>query len=433
VTKSAARCALGTGAPPLDLAAHAVREVVAGAETAVRDAVLTIDTARLQASVAGEPGLLGLRVAFARPGDPTRIVNVLDAVEPQVKAAPETTFPGALGDLALAGTGCTHRLEGVAVLPVTDFGAPYDLTTLDVYPDGDSFVDMAGPGAALTYWSATQNIVLHFDCDPEAPPAEADASIRRTTLRVARDLAAAAAAAPPDDLESLALPEVSAELPRVCVVLQVASEGPLVDTYLYGRALRGLVPTLLDPREVLDGALTAGQYDWAGTRDPTYFFQRSSLLRELLRRHGTDLCFCGVILTLGYLPSAFEKERSALLAAKLARQVGADAAVLTTFQTGNSHTDTMLTCRACERLGVRTVLLLAETNGGLTDHVPEADSVVSVGNEEELVAEWRPDCVIGGERTWAGRPADDAGPVQTVAYLGSLSQMGDMKLRAVSW
>jgi glycine reductase len=193
------------------------------------------------------------------------------------------------------------------------------------------------------------------------------------------------------------------------------------------------VPTLLDAREVLDGALTAGQYDWAGVRDPTYFFQRSGLLRELLARHGTDLCLCGLILTLGYLPSAFDKERSALMAARLARQVGADAAVLTTFQSGNSQTDTMLTCRACEELGIRTVLLLAETNGGLTDHVPEADCIVSVGNEEELVPEWRPARVVGGHRTWTGRPADDAGPVPAVTYLGSLCQMGDMRLRAVAW
>jgi glycine reductase complex component B subunit alpha and beta len=363
-----------------------------------------------------------------------RLLNVLDAVEPQVKAdAPGTTFPGALGDLAVAGTGRTLRLGGVAVLPTADLHGTYDVASLDVYPDGDSFVDMAGPGADLAYWSSTQNVVLSFSCDPAAPPAEADASLRRATLRVARDLAAAAAGTPPDDVERLDLPATPGELPRVCVILQVASEGPLVDTFLYGRPVRDLVPTVLDPREVLDGALTAGQYDWAGVRDPTYFWQRSSLIRELLRRHGADLCFCGVILTLAYQPAAFDKERTALLAAKLARQLGAEAAVLTTFQTGNSHTDTVLTCRACERLGIRTVLLLAETNGGLTDHVPEADCIVSVGNEEELVPPWRPERVIGGDRTWTGRPADDAGPVPAVTYFGSLCQMGDMRLRAVSW
>ena len=421
-------------APPLELATFAVRDVAAGTETELHDGVLTVDVPALEASVAGEPGLIGMTVHVVRPGEPVRVLNVLDAVEPAVKTdEPGTTFPGALGALSVAGAGRTHRLDGAAVLATADFFSAYDVTTLGVYPDGDSFVDMAGPAAGLAYWSATHNVVLSFTCDSEAPLAEADASIRRTTLRVARDLAATTLAAPPEHLKSLDLPAVPGDLPRVCVILQVASEGPLVDTYLYGRALRGLVPTLLDPREVLDGALTAGQYDWAGVRDPTYFFQRSSLLRELLRRHGADLCFCGVILTLAYLPSAVDKERSALMAAKLARQAGADAAVLTTFQSGNSHTDTVLTCRACERMGIRTVLLLAETNGGLTDHVPEADCIVSVGNEEELVPEWRPERVVGGERTWTGRPARDAGPVPAVTYLGSLCQMGDMRMRAVSW
>ena len=425
---------LATPTPSLELAAFAVSDTVAGAETSLREGVLTVDTAGLEAAAAGEPGLLGMSVTLVRPGEPVRVLNVLDAVEPAVKTSePGTTFPGALGALAVAGVGRTHRLEGAAVLATADFHSTYDVTTLDVYPDGDSFVDMGGPGAEFAYWSSTHNVVLSYACDPTAPPAEADASLRRVTLRVACDLAASTMGAPPDRVDLLDLPSVSGDLPRVCVILQVASEGPLVDTFLYGRPLRGLVPTLLDAREVLDGALTAGQYDWAGVRDPTYFFQRSSLLRELLRRHGVDLCFCGVILALGYLPSAFDKERSALVAAKLARQIGAEAAVLTTFQTGNSHTDTVLTCRACERLGIRTVLLFAETNGGLTDHVPEADCIVSVGNEEELVPEWRPESVVGGRRTWAGRPADDAGPVPAVTYLGSLCQMGDMNLRAVSW
>jgi glycine reductase complex component B subunit alpha and beta len=420
--------------PPLELAVFTVRNVTSGNATTWRDGVLTVDAAALEASADGKPGLLGMHVEVVRPGDLTRIINVLDAVAPAVKAAePDTTFPGALGVLAGAGEGRTHRLDGAAVLATADIHDAYDVTKLDVYPDGDSFVDMAGPGAQLTCWSGTSNIVLRFECDPSAHPATADASIRRVTLSVARDLAASTLTATPDRVDVIDLAECSDDLPSVCVILQVASEGPLVDTYLYGESLRGLVPTVLDPREVLDGALTAGQYDWAGARDPTFFFQRSSLLMELVRRHGRDLRFCGVVLTLGYLPSAADKERSAQMAARLARRIGADAAVLTTFETGNSHTDTVLTCRACERLGVRTVLLFAETNGGLTDCVPEADCIVTVGNEEELVEEWCPDRVIGGDRTWTGRPANHAGPVQTVTYLGSVCQLGDMRLKAVSW
>ncbi len=120
-----------------------------------------------------------------------------------------------------------------------------------------------------------------------------------------------------------------------------------------------------------------------------------------------------------------------MLAAKVAGELGADGVIVTTDAGGNSHTDTMLTVRACERAGIRTVALVAEM-GGLTDHVPEADAIVSVGNAEELVPEWRPERVIGGDMLLDGRPAADCGPVPVRNYLGATCQMGDMDLRAVT-
>ena len=120
-----------------------------------------------------------------------------------------------------------------------------------------------------------------------------------------------------------------------------------------------------------------------------------------------------------------------MLAAKVAGELGADGAIVTTDAGGNSHTDTMLTVRACEQAGIRTVALVAEM-GGLTDHVPEADAIVSVGNAEELVPEWRPERVLGGDVLLDGRPARDAGPVPVRNYLGATCQMGDLDLRAVA-
>jgi hypothetical protein len=211
----------------------------------------------------------------------------------------------------------------------------------------------------------------------------------------------------------------------VAVILQVGSEGPLLDTYYYGHPLGGCSPIVVDPREVLDGALTSGAYDWAAARNPTAFYQRNRLVRELTSMNGERLHFAGVIVALGYLDSGFEKARSAMLSAQLAQRLGADGVVCTTFETGNSHTDTMLTVRACERLGIRTTAILAESNGGLTDHVPEADCLVSVGNEEELVDAWTPARVIGDDDARVGRL------VPGWAYLGAASQMGDMRWTAV--
>ena len=191
------------------------------------------------------------------------------------------------------------------------------------------------------------------------------------------------------------------------MILQVASEGPFLDTFLYGLPLQGLVPTVLDPREVLDGALTSGQYDWASTRNPTAFYQRNALIHELLAAEGGGLRFAGVVLALGYLDSAFEKQRSAMLSARLARMLGAGAAICTTFQSGNSHTDTMLTVRACEELGIATTAIVAEINAGLTDHVPEADAIASVGNEDELVPAWTPERIVGANEARVRRAGPD--------------------------
>ena len=219
---------------------------------------------------------------------------------------------------------------------------------------------------------------------------------------------------------------VDPALPSVGAILQVASEGPLTDTFLYGRAVGGIVPTLLDANEVLDGALTNGAYDWASVRNVTANYQDSSLVRTLLAGHGERWRFAGLILALGYLDTAFEKQRSAMLSARLARSLGADGVVCTTFSSGNSHTDTMLTVRACESLGIRTTAIISETNGGLTDHVPEADAIVSAGNEDELIEPWTPERVVGAEE-----PVRAGEPVPLWAYLGATGQTGDMALTAV--
>jgi glycine reductase complex component B subunit alpha and beta len=391
---------------------------------------LRLDLASLASVADREPGLRNLRSDVVRPGESVRLVNVLDAVEPMVKATdPDATFPGALGKLAVAGQGRTHRLEGVAVLATAELGQTGSPEGRDLQ---DAVIDLAGPAAPYCAWSSTVDVVLSFEFEPEVPLGDVDRSIRRATLRAARELASSTLEAEPDRVDTFEVGSSTGELPKICVILQLGSEGPLYDTYLYGASVDGMLPTLLDPREVLDGAITNGAYHWAALRNPTYFYQRNALIHALLDGHGERFDFVGVIAVRAYLMSAFEKERSAFLAAKLARQLGADGAILTTFAGGNSHTDTMLTCRACEQVGVRTVVIAAEM-GGLTDHVPEADAIVSTGNAEELVDEWRPDRVIGGEVLLDGLPAVDTGTIPLRNYLGATSQMGDMHLKAVTW
>jgi glycine reductase len=257
----------------------------------------------------------------------------------------------------------------------------------------------------------------------------AEGAIRLATLEVARDLAAVVNGSEPDRIDVLDRTGAPTNLLAICAVIALASEGVTQDTYVHGTPFHG-PPRLIDPLEILDGGIVSGAYTPAGTRQPTYFYQRSELIQRLLALHGTALRFTGVVLTEAYLDDTAAKERMAADAAQLAIQTGAVGAVITTYGGGNSHTDAMLVCRAAERAGLRTSILLAETNGGLTDHVPEADCIVSVGNEDELVPEWRPDHLIGGESLPDGRSAADAGPLPYVAYLGSVTQTGDLRLQA---
>jgi glycine reductase len=412
---------------PFELASFEVAEVVEGSTACWSDGSLTLCLRDLsEAAMQGLPALQKVDVRLVRPGDSVRIARVLDAIVPDVKVSrPDTTFPGVLGRLAFAGAGRTNRLTGLGVLSVCDWAAA-GFNSSEPFPE--AFVDMAGPGRSMTAWGDRWELVVTCTPDSGAPVVDVDRCVRTAALRVARDAASATINRPASAIDSFELEEhVDTSLPALAVILQVASEGPLLDTFLYGGPVGGIVPTVLDHREVLDGALTNGAYDWAAVRNVTAGYQESALIRSLVAGHGMSLRFAGVILALGYLDTPFDKQRSAMLSARLARRLGADGVICTTFSSGNSHTDTMLTVQACEKLGIGAVAIVAEMNDGLTDHVPEADSIISTGNHDELIDPWMPEEIIGtSDSAMAGEP------VPLWAYLGACTQTGDMALTAAS-
>jgi sarcosine reductase len=364
-----------------------------------------------------------VRAEVIRPGEPVRITHVLDAVEPRVRPDGRSAFP----DEGKAGEGRTNRLEGVAVLSCLDF--PAEERPLH---EQESVVDMAGPGAELTPFSQTTNVVLTFRRPGSPRNEEVEAWARRTTLEVAERLARPTLDADPDEVERFELGAADDSLPSVAALVQLSDLGPLYYQYVYGvPAGRAGLPRVIDPVELMDGAVTCGEYHWAALRNPTWFFQNNRLARALYREHGRRLRFAGVVLMRGYEQTAEDKERAAEEAARAARELGADGVVITTDAGGNSHTDVMLTCRACEQAGIRTTVIVAEmadpesTNPGLTDWVPEADSIISVGNAEEPVPAWKPERVLGGEV--------GLDPVPVRNYLGATNQMGQLALTAATW
>jgi len=390
----------------LEIATFAVDEVVEGTQTGWSDRRLTVSLPQLAVG-AGEPALAEATVEVVRPGDRVRISNVLDVVLPDVRVR----------DLRL------HRLAGVAVITVCDWlAAGYEeAEELPV-----SLIDMGGPAADRSPWGGSINLVLRCMPAPGGGVPEVDAAIRREAWRVGRALAAVTAEQEPTEVITVGGSSGDSSLPNIALVLQVASEGPLVDTFWDEEPLGEFEPRIVSAKDVLSGSLTNGAYDWPGVRNVTAIYQDSAPIRDLSAADGSTLTFAGVILAPGYLDGATQKRLAAGSSASLAADLGVDGVIVTTFSSGNSHTDTMLTVQECERRGIATVALVCETNGGLTDHVPEATSLISTGNEDELVEAWTPERVIGGqERAAVGER------IAAVHFVGGLVQTGDARWTAV--
>jgi Glycine/sarcosine/betaine reductase component B subunits len=393
--------------------------------------VLRVEHDRIRALADGEDALVGLAVDIVGPREPVRITHVLDAVEPRIRPDRRAAFPTE----GKAGEGVTNRIHDAAVISCLDF--PGEERPLH---EQEAIVDLGGPGAELAPFRKWTNVVLTFRPRDAAGHRAIDAAARRVTLRTSELVAGGTLEAEPVHVHTFELGPVESRLPRVAALIQLSDLGQLYQLYLYGTPVgEAGLPRVVDPAEVMDGAVTAGEYHWAAVRNPTLFFQVNSLVRTLYREHGRRLEFAGVVLVRGYEQSAEAKRRAAEAAAHAAVGLGAEGAVITTDAGGNSHTDTMLTCRACEQAGIRTAVIVAEetdldtTEPVLTDWVPEADCIVTTGNLEQLVPAWRPERVLGGERLLDGTPADEAGPIPVRNYFGAANQMGQLDLGATSW
>ena len=393
-------------------------------------AYLDVDEERIGLLAGGEQALDGVDVAVCGPGEPVRITHVLDAVEPRIRPDGRAAFPRE----GRAGEGRTNRLDGVAVIATVEF--PGEERPLH---EQEGIVDLAGPGAALSPFGAMTCVVLTFRPRAEAGHVAIDDAVRRVTLTVAELVAEPTLDAEAAEVERFELGPVG-ELPRVAALVQLSDLGQLYIQYVYGipAGAAGL-PRACDPAELLDGAVTCGEYHWASMRVPTIFHQRNALVRALYREHGRRLDFAGLVLMRGYEQTAADKQRAADEAATVAKELGANGVIVTTDAGGNSHTDVMLTVRACERAGIGTCVIVAEQNDpastdpALVDWVPEADCVVSVGNSEELVEGWTPEVVLGGDLRVDGTAAAAAVPIRVQDYLGATCQTGQLALSARTW
>ncbi len=430
----------------LELAAFKVKDIAFADTTRFSDGVLYVSKEELRRLVLQDSHFVDLEVDIARPGDKTRIINILDVVEPRHKVSgPGTVFPGLIGPMVTAGQGKDHRLGGIALV-TTGEPAPGESVHWR-----DGIIDMWDVGARYTPFSSTINLVLRLQGKTRfAPEDQPDLELenvidgsryaqtynraaRVAGFRVADYLASVTGGLEPEEVEMFELGPVDPSLTKVVYVCQMHR-----NRWLYGE-LMGWQPTLLHPNEMLDGAVFSSFMGPANSRDTSYIYQNHPIVRDLYRRHGVDINFLGLLLWFYGPMGVHEKERIGSFAVKLLRMLDADGVVMTWVGDGQSGVDVMMLCQKCEQAGINTTLLspemaLTSDDTGFVHFVPEADAIVSTGNYEMKVTLPRPEKLLGGTKLSVPEvDATDSLPLSLRYLYASTSPLGFAKLGGVPY
>lgn len=384
----------------LELASYHVNRLEFADQIHYESGVLSIDRDELVAILTDESPIDGVDIALAHPGDKTRIVHILDTIEPRCKVAGHgRMFSGLLGPPDTVGSGRTHQLQGMTLMVTAQ--VPNPVTGL--LQPREAIVDMSGPAAPYSPFSETANLIVTFHPAPDVDNADFDQALRLSSLRAAEYLAQVTRDLPPDDIQTFELIDTDPTLPRIVYLYQAQSQGIYSDTYLYGKAIQDMVPTIIHPNEVMDGALVSGNYVYACFKNPTFLHCNNPVIQKLYAEHGKSLTFAGVVLYRGHNYTQAEKQRAGNYAAKLAQLLRANGVILTGEGGGNSAIDMMLALQECERLGIKTTVITYELGGPegqdfpLVHGVPEAKAIVSTGSVDKTLALPAMSNVLGGD------------------------------------
>ncbi|EKB53684.1 glycine/sarcosine/betaine reductase component B subunit [Falseniella ignava] len=380
----------------LELGNILINDVVLGEESKVEKNVLYINTQEIIDIVLEDEHLAECRVEIAKPGDSVRITPVKDVIEPRVKVdSTAGIFPGVINKVDTVGEGRTHVLKGCEVMTVGK-----------IVGFQEGIVDMQGPGAEKTPFSKNINICLVIDPVEGLKQHQYEEAVRFAGFKVAEYLGKLGHDVEPDEIhtfETKPVFEQAAEfpdLPKVGYVYMLQTQGLLHDTYVYGVDAKKIVPTILYPTEVMDGAIVSGNCVSACDKNTTYHHLNNPVIKHLYEHHGKDLNFMGVIITNENVYLA-DKERSSNWTSKLAEYLGLDGVIVTQEGFGNPDTDLIMNCKKIEAKGIDTVIVTDEYAGrdgasqSLADADPAANAVVTGGNANELITLPPMDKVIG--------------------------------------
>lgn len=409
----------------LELGYFYVQDIVFGEKTFFENGVLTINKEEALNTVFEDENITSADLIIAKKGDPIRITPVKDAVEPRCKVSGGVMFPGVTNKLMLAGQGRTHVLKGSCVLAVGKHWGGFQ----------DGLIDMSGPGANQTMFSELLNICLVADTNEEFEKKEQqkkNKALRWAAMRLAEYLGNCVKDLEPEELEvceHLPLDKRSEEvnkLPKVVYVLQLQSQ-MLENGYnalVYGWDSNRMVPTLMNPNELLDGAIVSGSFMPSSSKISTYQHVNNAVLKRLMEEHGKTINFSGVIMS-NLNVQLEEKQRSAYFVRQIATSLGAEGAIVSEEGYGNPDSDFILVINELEDAGIKVVGITNECTGrdgasqSLVDLSDKANAIVSTGNVSQFI-QLPPMEIVIGELESLGRDGNSGGWEGSVLEDGSI-------------
>ncbi|MCL2203270.1 MAG: glycine/sarcosine/betaine reductase component B subunit [Defluviitaleaceae bacterium] len=416
-----------------------IKDIQFGPGTEVKNGTLHINKQELEKITGADERIQSVEAFLARPGESVRILPVKDVVQPRVKVEGKGgIFPGFMAGVEQVGEGRTHVLKGAAVV-----------TTGKIMGFQEGIIDMSGPGAQYTPFSQTQNIVLKIEPVEGIKQHEHEVVVRLAGFRAANYLGEAGKAATPDNVktyETLPLLQQVAQypnLPKVAYVYMLQTQGLLHNTFYYGVDVRQIVPTIMYPTEIMDGAIVSGNCVSACDKNPTYIHANNPVIEDLYAEHGKTINFLGCVITNENVTLA-DKERSSNMTAKLVEFMGADAVIISEEGFGNPDADLVMNCNKIEAKGIKTVLITDEYAGqdgasqSLADSTPLGDACVTAGNANEVLTMPPMDTVIGYPEVahviaggWEGSLAADGSITAEIqVIIGATNELGFGKLTA---
>lgn len=410
--------------------------------TGVSDRVLEVNRQELQELLQQDRRLSEVGLELASPGENCRILQVADVIEPRFKTENiGEDFPGVLSRAGTAGRGKTRVLRGAAVVISNQGEAP------DIGDSDDALgaiIDMSGPAAELSLYAKLHNLVLIPYPAAGVSREGYRIAMKLAGLKAAVYLARAARDLKPDQVELYNLPPVThvakgaENLPKVAYIFQIhcTSYPPIVgEPILYGDNGRLLLPTIVHPNEVMDGALV-NPYDGIGME--TYSFQNHAVIKELYRSHEKELHFVGVILTVSRTTEP-ERERSVAMASNQAKFVlGADGVIITKSSSGAPDVDASQTAQRCEEMGVRAVLIMFDrslnSEVGAVFNLPLANGIVSTANSWSIIELPSMKRIIGKQVILPSGACSRGELKKPIRWIrGALDQTGHSKIMSVRY